>query len=49
MSKTAKRTQVIGVKVPVADYLQFEAICCARQTNMNRVLRKAISDYLNKQ
>jgi len=44
--QTTKKTQVIGVKVPIETYLKFEAECCARQTNMNQVLKKAIADFL---
>jgi hypothetical protein len=37
------RQQILSARVPFADYLRFEALCCEHGTTINR----AIGEYLS--
>lgn len=44
MTTPTPKKKVLCFRVPFADYIAFEAICCEQGTNMNR----ALGEYLSK-
>ena len=45
--KKKKESQVIGCRVPVKQWHEFEIKCIEKQIKMSKVLQNAVKEFLN--